>query len=324
VVMGNILSDCGAAGIINSEDGLGGDTRIILRVDHALIHDTLGANVSGFKVGDQIVVASLNKAKALDALGWRYRDQVRAAWPQSYRFQVPRAHLVADVVSRDHKVTRCVVQVPLVPNERTMENARLHVEDAEIATGHATSFNRYMADKFGGNMMDQRQQGEAPPSVKVCAPVACEVLSTNAPEVLPRGAACTVTPYPFPEVMKFVFDGADEFLDVPQAYFHFAAFATGGADMVCDIQGWEDDYGGMHLIDPVVLGGNKPAVSQYLSTLAAGEQAAPPRPSGPDHAPSDQRFDRLHPRCGEICRSFDPTRHGAKGKKGYCGITCMT
>merc|ERR1712054_283193 len=79
----------------------------------------------------------------------------------------------------------------------------------------------------------------------------------------------------------------------------------------------------MGIIDPVVLGGVKPAVAQYLSTLGPGQQA-PPRPSGPDHMPSPQLFDKLHPRCGEICRSFDPTRHGAKGKKGYCGITCMT
>jgi len=323
LVMGNVLADCAGSAVGGTgDDGLGGETRIILRVDHALIHDRSGANVSGFKVGDQIVMASLNKAKGLDALSWRYRDQVRAQWPQSYRFQVPRISLVADVVSRDQKVTRCVVQVPQVASARTMENARLHVEDAEIAAAHASRFNGYMAEKFGHGM-DPRQQGEHPPGVKICAPVACEVLSSSAPDALPRGAACTVTPYPFPEVSKFVFDGADEFLDVPQAFFHFAAFATGGADLVCDIQGWEDEDGGLHLIDPVVLGGNKPVVTQYLSTLAAGDQAPPARPSGPDHAPSEQRFDKLHPRCGEICRTFDPMRHGAKGKKGFCGITCM-
>jgi len=322
--MGNVLADCGAAGLAGERgDGLGGDARIVLRVDHALIHDTNGANVSGFKVGDQIVIASLAKAKGLETLCWRYRDQVRASWPQSYRFQAARACLVADVISRDQKITRCVVQVPFAPNERTMDNARSHVEDSEIATAHASKFNGYMAEKFGVNIIDPRDQGEAPPAVKVCAPVACEVVSSSAPDLLPRGAACTVTPYPFPEVFKFVFDGADEFLDVPQSYFHFAVWSTGGADMVCDIQGWEDDNGAVHIIDPVVLGGNKPAAMQYLSTRLL-EQAASSRPSGPDHMPSEQRFDRLHPRCGEICRTFDPMRHGAKGKKGYCGITCMT
>merc|ERR1719478_982569 len=87
-----------------------------------------------------------------------------------------------------------------------MDNAQLHIQDAEIATAHAARFNQQMA-QTAGNIMDIRDQGEAPPTVKICAPVACEVLSPSAPEVLPRGSACTLTPYPHSEVVKFVFDG---------------------------------------------------------------------------------------------------------------------
>merc|ERR1712070_237357 len=105
------------------------------------------------------------------------------------------------------------------------------------------------------------------------APVACEVVASSAPDILPRGAACTVTPYQQPEVVKFVFDGADEFSEVPQAFFHFAAFATGGQEFVCDIQGAEDDNG-FHLIDPVVLREDTTNVKQFLTSITA-QQAMP-------------------------------------------------
>lgn len=319
--MGNIFTDCTALepSILTLDDG---EVKIILCVHLALVHDTLGANVSGFMQGDQIVMTSLRKAKGLEPLSWRYRNDVRAVWPPSYRFQVPRENLMAEVLSRDNRITRCVVQVPQVATERTMDNAQLHLQDAEIATARATGFNE-MSQQQKGNMMDFRDQGEAPPTVKVCAPVACEVLSSSAPEILPRGAACTVTPYPHSEVIKFVFDGADEFLEVPQAFFHFAAFASGGTEQVCDIQGMEDDNGGIHLLDPVVLRQDTANVQQFLSTFTAAQKPDPAKKFGPDHAPTDERFDRLHPRCGQMCQSFDPMRRGAKGKKGYCGITCM-
>lgn len=318
--MGNLLGPCSDA----SASSLGyevGELKIILRVGHALVHDTEGAYVSGYKVGDQIQITFLRKAKGLDPLGWRYRNDVRGVWPQSYRFQVPRENLFADVTSRDGRTTRCVLQVPQDATQKTHENAQLHVEDAERATAHASRFNAQML-KAMGNVMDLREQGEAPPSVKICAPVACEVLSSSAPEILPRGSACTVTPYPHEEVVKYVFDGADEFMEVPQAFFHYAAFVSGGTEFVCDLQGMEDDSGCVLLIDPVVLREDKANMSAFLNTTLL-EKAKPERKFGPDHAPTEDRFDRLHPRCGQLCQSFDPMRRGAKGKKGFCGITCM-
>merc|ERR1719253_1025767 len=41
--------------------------------------------------------------------------------------------------------------------------------------------------------------------------------------------------------------------------------------------------------------------------------------------PTSERFEALHPRCGETCKAFDPQRRSAHGvKKGMCGtnITC--
>lgn len=320
--MGGVLADCRDPKVLSTSGD--GETKIIIRVGHALIHDTLGANVSGFKVGDQITISSLRKARGLEALGWRYRSDVKALWPPSYRFQAPRHNLMAEVLSRDGRTTQCVVQVPVEADDRSMENAQRHVEDAEIATSHARRFNEQMSQSLG-NMMDVHDPGEAPPALKICAPVACEVVSSSAPEILPRGSACTVTPYPHSEVVKYVFNGADDFMEVAQSFFHFAAFASGGSEFVCDLQGAEHENGEVHLIDPIVLREEKPGVTGFLSTMTSTQQAPPRKLDiGPEYAPTGERFDRLHPKCGQICQTFDPMRRGAKGKKGVCGITCMT
>lgn len=321
--MGNFLSDCNNPGTLGGDNG---DLKIVVRVDHALVHDTSGANVSGFKIGDQLVICNMRKGfKQLDPLSQRYNAAVRPMWPNSYRFQVAREAFFVEVISREGKSTRCVLQVPTDSSQRTMQNAMTHIEDAERATAHAAGFNKQIRSTMG-NMMDNYQnQAEEAPTLKVCAPVATEVLASSAPEVLPRGSACTLTPYPHSEVTKFVFDGVnDDFLEVPQAFFHFAAFASGGREFVCDIQGAEDEFGGFHLIDPVVLREETQDVASFLnSTFREVKQDASQR-LGPDHAPTEERFDRLHPRCGQLCQSFDPMRRGAKGKKGFCGITCMT
>jgi hypothetical protein len=327
--MGAVLGDCNSpGGVLGSSDnefGPGGDVKIVLRVDHALVHDRSGADVSGFKTGDQIVMCSLTKDKKLSAAGWRYTDHQRRFWPQSYRFQVQRDSYMAEVLSRDGKIARCVVQVPRDLGERTMDNAILHVEDAELATAHASRFNEQMA-KSMGNILDYRDQGETAPTLKVCAPVACEVLASSAPEALPRGSACTVTAWPHKEVSKFVFDGSEDFLEVPQAYFHWVAYASGGLEFVCDIQGAEDDDGGFHILDPVMLREDRQDVTSFLNSTFREVKKDPSKKLGPDHAPTEDRFDRLHARCGQMCQSFDPMRRGAKGKKGLCGInvTCMS
>jgi hypothetical protein len=321
--MGGILNidSCTEPSIIGDDNG---ETKIVLRIDHAPIHDTLGANVSGFVCGDQIIITSLRKAKGAEALSWRYKDEFRAGWPDNYKFQVPRHYATAEVISRDGKFTICMVQVPLQATQRTMENAQMHIEDAEVAASFASGFNQQMIKMAAGAVGDA---GEGVPCLKVCAPVACEVLSSSAPDILPRGAACTVTPYPQQEVSKFVFSGADDYLEVPQAYFHYAAFASGSEQFVCDLQGYEDEEGAFHLIDPVVLGKSQSAkanVTKLLSTFTEPQKAGFERKDGPLHGPTDDRFDRLHPRCGQLCQSFDPMRRGAKCKKGLCGVTCMT
>ena len=107
-----------------------------------------------------------------------------------------------------------------------------------------------------------RQAGvEALPSIKVAAPVACRVMKSYLPAVLPIGATCLLFPYHEKEASKALeapeigFRGEEvrlrwlrRLLRVGpgaairgrsvrrEAFFHHAAFSSGNKELVCDIQ----------------------------------------------------------------------------------------
>lgn len=124
------------------------------------------------------------------------------------------------------------------------------------------------------------------------------------------------------EVQKFVFDGkSEEFREVPQAYFHYAAFSSGGKEYVCDIQGVEDDEGNFLIVDPCILKAGLPTVGDIIDVATNGNIQAAQVASGP----TAERFDALHPKCCQACKAFDPLRRSAQrnGKAGMCGMgTC--
>merc|ERR1712232_195797 len=134
------------------------------------------------------------------------------------------------------------------PSERSLEKTALRVDDAELAAAHAANFMLQRIRNLGPRL----SLGESVPSVKICAPVACEVVASEDAALL--GVSCTLTPYPFTEVRKYVFEGTEPFHDLTQSFFHYAAFASGSDEFVCDLQGNEDRISGnVYLIDPVVL-----------------------------------------------------------------------
>jgi len=321
--MGNILlGDCG---IDNSSNFNDVEAKIILRVDDAPIVDTLGALVSRFMCGDQVMITSIQKLPAFECMNWRYRTDLSGAWPQDTRFTCPRHCLLVHVISRDRRETQCVLTLGCQKDDTTTATAQAHMDDAVAATAYAAGFNKQMIQGLG-NIVDIGSPGESAPSLKVCAPVTCQVLQSSSPEILPRGMTCTMAPYPHQEVQKFVFLGGEDFLEVPQTYFHYAAFASGGNEFVCDIQGAEDENGEIHILDPVVLRTEKTKVEQYITkqwATQAGKTILQQPANCPVVGPSEERFDALHPRCGQLCQSFDPMRKGAKGKKALCGITCL-
>lgn len=293
-----------------------GDPAMIIRIVEAPIMDTRGANVSGFKLGDELQV-SLYRCQGLEPLSWRYRDNHKSGWPSDYRYQTVKTNMLAVVDGPHGNEVQCVLQVPSELREQTLDNVRLDLNDAFAATSYASRFNTMMLQSQGHQ--DMHAAPEVIPTVKICAPVACEVMATTASDILPRGSFCTLALYPHREVKKFVFEGREEFEEVPQAFFHFAVFASGSKELVSDLQGMDDDSGGLTLLDPIVFRTAQPSVGALLSTMMMSTK----QDSNGSEDRVEQLFNGLHPKCGQICTQFDPGRRGSKGKKGMCGITCM-
>jgi hypothetical protein len=312
------VSDCWVDPSVVNEDA-----KFALRVDDAPINDTAGAVVSGFMCGDQIHVIAMKREPALEALNWRYREDLRSAWPQDHRFMVPRNCFSVTVVGRDRTPKQCVLLVPRQDSDATVAMAQIHMDDAVATATYAGHFNKKMGQALG-NVVDFASPDDSAPNLRICAPVACQVLAASSPEVLSRGMACLVIPYPHAEVRKFVFLGGEDFCEVPQAFFHFSAFVSGGQEFVCDIQGTEDVSGDIHILDPIVLRAERTKVQQYITqqwATQAGKTVLQPA-VGPLIGPSGEKFDAMHPKCGQLCQSFDPMRKGAKGKKAMFGVTC--
>eukprot|EP00913_Durusdinium_trenchii_P030116 g28220.t1 len=126
-------------------------------------------------------------------------------------------------------------------------------------------------------------------------------------------------------VKKFVFDGTQDFLELAQAFFHHAAFSSGGKELVCDLQGLEQEDGSLLLIDPCILRANAKMTMAHLLKGAVREDRGFGEAAclGPI-SPAAEIFERLHPKCAPMCKAFDPHRSSVKQKLGVCGldVTC--
>lgn len=320
---GTMLQAAPAIGRSQSGDAFEGQA-LVLKVVIAPIEASLGACTSGFSVGDEVFVARLETAPGLEPLSFRFREHERQSWPSSHRFQSSRRSWHVNAVgSAGHRP--CVLQMSIMPALRSLENATLDIDDAKDAISYASRFNLYQQQQ-----QQKAEWGELPPCIKVAAPVACTVLHSAFPSMVPVGTACTLIPYPLMEVNKYVFDGTEDFLEWPQAFFHYAAYVSNGKQMVCDIQGGELDSGDILLVDPCILRTEMLNVSDLVHVVAtsAGAQAVSAVTSdrGGTSAttafagPTTDRFDRLHPRCAQVCRGFDPQRRSVKKNTGACGM----
>jgi len=312
--MGNSITSC-----MNEHNA---DTDIVLRVCHVGEAEPMGSKLTGFQAGDKLLVSHISSAGGLEPLEWRYREDPNLVWPSGYRTKSPRMSLSAYIAPEQGREQLCLLQVAESRKDQTLGNVRLEVEDGVRAAAHAHRFNLHMM-QHPGNVASIGNHGETVPVVKVCVPVACEVISSDRAE-LRRGSICALSAYSDHEVSKFVYDGSEEFVEFPQAFFHFAAFSSAGSEFVCDIQGFEDDGGGLLLVDPLVLRSELPSVSlsSVLNTAvanmtgAAARDATEAKPAGA----TEHSFERLHPRCSQICKSFDPQRSGGKRNKNFCGF----
>jgi len=291
-------------------------------------------------LGNEVIACEFEKVKGWDALRARYERsakeragvlytkgptatqttaQPKMQWPEGYRFNTPRRFWRAKVISQDvqggFQEHSCMIVVSNSPEDRSQENVQMDLKDSADVASYACRFNQQL------NTMAGEQGGV--PAVKVCAPVGCEVIKSSNPQFASPGEYITVIPYPFNDIKKFLFDGSEDFLEVPQAFFHHASWLSSSRELICDIQGIEDEDGNVVLIDPCVVRAPQATVGDLLTTLVANQKENIPQVPSADI--SSDRFDALHPRCSQLCKAFDPYRRSCGGKMKNCGlnITCM-
>jgi hypothetical protein len=254
----------------------------------------MGAKLGPFGVGDEIGVVEIEKVAGWEPLLWR-QERPWAAGPR--QGCVPRHAWGATVLSSDGEGGLiqhfCVLQVAVSPDERTKANALADLYTAGDAAAHAHRFNCAMARTCTDC------EASSMPGIKVCAPVACTVLGGTASDFARPGETVLLTCYPARSVQKFVFDGSEEFLELPQAFFHYAMHSSGGQEQLADLQGVEDGDDVL-LLDPLVLRASEPRVVESMAVVC-------------------KRFDTWHPRCGPMCRVFDPQRKARECKR-HCGL----
>mmetsp|Transcript_14280 Transcript_14280/g.32419 ORF Transcript_14280/g.32419 Transcript_14280/m.32419 type:complete len:342 (-) Transcript_14280:88-1113(-) len=296
-----------------------------LRVDWNPIRESLGARCCPFSLTDEIVVEALDvrAPRGWEPLSWRHEhylkernankenQQSKPTMPSGPRYSVPKRYTRARIGRAWY-----LLQVAVAPEDRTMEHVKADIIDSKDAAAYAHHFNAHLRRSAGHDDFEQTETVDnSVPIVQVCAPIGCCVLETAIPQLAGSraGEVVTLAPYPSMEVNKFVFDGQQEFLELPQAFFHFVTWLSGGKEMVYDLQGFEGDEGEVLLIDPCVLRPPKVGVKEFLNPLSSEKSATM------DVGPSPERFDQLHRRCGPLCQTFDPERRGPRGRK-MCGL----
>mmetsp|Transcript_62299 Transcript_62299/g.160651 ORF Transcript_62299/g.160651 Transcript_62299/m.160651 type:complete len:346 (-) Transcript_62299:393-1430(-) len=302
--------------------------QLALRIAYAPIQESLGSKLSPFAAGDEVAVVRLEKVKGWEPLGSRQERCARQRsatdkggklmWPEGHRFSSAQCFWGAKVVASDGKggfeEHWCMLQVAHDPQDRQMENVKLAVNDAKDVASYAHRFNTQTARAVGAEA-----EPDEVPGVKVHAPVGCFVIGSAVPDVVAAGQAVTLSMYPSTQVKKFVFEGGEDFLELPQAFFHYVAWMSGGRELVADLQGMQDDDG-VTLTDPVLLRASQPGIGDLLGVIgvpgAGGGQAE-------EGAKGEERFNLWHPRCGQLCKSFDPQRRSVHQRKN-CGLSVPT
>lgn len=334
--MGQVLAECSNMVAIEDipEDLAQRGPKLTLRINMAPVEKSLGSIRPPYEPGDEVAVVSVEQnVKGWTPLNWRFEqcarqqaaakgnDPAAPRWPWGSRCGLQRRSYRVETLSADGKggilQNFCLLQVISDKKERTMENLTVDCADARDAASHAHRFNLHLARTLGGDPnASEAEQSSDVPMVRVVAPVGCFVVGGTAAEIASPGDSVLLIPYPSTEIKKFVFDGGDDFHEIPQGFFHFTACQTGSQQFVCDIQGCEEDDGSFTIVDPLVLRAPKPGALDLLGTVVGGALA----PSSAE-GPSPERFNLYHPRCGGLCKAFDPTRRSAHQKK-HCGMSC--
>mmetsp|Transcript_150782 Transcript_150782/g.420295 ORF Transcript_150782/g.420295 Transcript_150782/m.420295 type:complete len:361 (-) Transcript_150782:98-1180(-) len=303
-----------------------GEAKLSLAIATLPNEPSSGAGRNLFSPADRITevwIETLQVVKGWAPLRWRFGtsgvsagsthgEDKPATQGQGLRFW--RAKVITALSNGDERSQWCLLQVATSPADRTMENAMLDRKDALKVTGYARKFNQHLLQcEAGVEAVDT----EGMPGISVCLPVVCKVLQSPVPQFFARGDAVLLLPYTANEVTKFVFDGHEDFLEIPHAFFHYITWSSGGSECVSDLQGSEEDDGSVILVNPCMPRPFAFGTGLLFDAMNAGapQTGVALRPPNP----SPQMFDKLHPRCGPLCRTFDPDRR-AKPLRRHCGV----
>lgn len=298
-----------------------GEAKLALAIA-AMPNFPAGGSRSLFSPTDRIAevwIETLQVVKGWAPLKWRftssrpskgatYIDDGRSSHSQGPSQRFWRAKVVTTMSNGEERNQWCLLQVATAPQDRSVENAMLDRKDAEKVASYAFRFNQHM-------LQDEAGLDSGMPRVCVCIPVVCKVLQSPVPQFFSRGDAVLLVPYAASEVTKFVFDGREDFLEIPHAFFHYVTWSSGGRECVSDLQGTEEDNGSVTLVNPCMPRPFAFGAGTLFDGpgVAAGGRGAQPQDLSP------QTFDRLHPRCGPLCKTFDPDRR-ARPLRKHCGL----
>lgn len=302
--------------------GDGHDGHVLkLRVLHTPVGQSEGsALVGGFNVSDTVELFDLSSGKEVEVLTWRYSEALRNArpsngsrpamskedvdlppWPAQRCFSMHHRFWKVSLPSKPGCFG--ILQMTSNPTERSLESLEQDTEASATLAAYASKFNTQQASEHAN---------DAPPAIKVVAPLGCQIIDSNFSSMFAVNDAVVLYVLPcVKNVEKFLFNGADKYVDVPQSFFHFVALASGGRELAYDLQGIQDSAGDIFLVDPAILNvrGKKGASEVPMCGQLIG---------GGSEALEWSHFQALHPRCSPLCKVFDPHRAVRLGR----GLTC--
>lgn len=290
------------------------DVQLALKVVFAPMEEP---STNFLKMGEELLISGIKKVPGWDPLTWRQervaRQQVTGQtsqlWPsltESRLGRPQRAWSVEILASDGHggvRVLHGLLQVAHVRKDRELDQVKGAVEEIGKVADYAHRFNRHVATVGG--------EGTDVPTIRVASSVACFVLDSINPDIASAGDTVVLTLFDAKQVTKFVFEGGEDFLELPQAFFHFVLWSSNGKELIADLQGTQQEQD-LLLVDPVLISTSDLQIGELISLATSNV--------GSDFQTHNrQRFNLWHPRCAQLCQSFDPQRRGGNTRRA-CGV----
>lgn len=226
----------------------------------------------------------------------------------------------------------CILQIASAIEERRIECTTMDIQSAKKLAGHADSFNAHIKMAAVAEADGCDVDVESMPCVTVSVPTGCRVVQSPVPQFFCPGDEIVLYPYRADCVSKFVYDSTEMYVDLPQTFFHYVTWRSNGEDLITDLQGVEGEDGSVLLVCPSasenqdrgdggIHGGlisSLVNVGMPFATSHDNRDGASPNAilthltSSTMPVLQQALFDRLHPRCSLLCRTFDPERKSAK------------